>query len=343
MRLVFMGTPDFAVTSLMALAEAGHDIALVVTPPDRPKGRGQKPAPPPVKEKALELGLPVLQPEKLRTPEFHAALAAAKADLLVVVAFRILPASLFPLARHGAVNVHGSLLPRYRGAAPIQWAVINGETVTGVTVFQLDEEVDHGRILGRAETPILPDETAGELFGRLAVLGRDLLLSTIEGLERGTLQPLEQDHGLATPAPKLKKEDGLLDLSLPVPVLHNRIRGMNPYPIAFAYLKREKGSAEAAGASPFLRIHKSRLLPKGDRAPGPGSAEEGASQTERLGPVGSLHRLFRDGKNILVLQGTDGLLELVQVQQEGKGKVTGADFWNGNREPEGLFLSGRPG
>src|SRR3954468_22057829 len=168
--LVFMGTPAFAVPTLEALIAKGHHIKLVVTRPDKPKGRGQKLAMPPVKEKALELGLPVAQPVSLKTAEFHELLAAQKADLLVVVAFRILPASLFPLARLGAVNIHGSLLPKYRGAAPIQWAVANGEAETGVTVFQLDAEVDHGGILSQAKTPIGPEETAGELFERLSVM-----------------------------------------------------------------------------------------------------------------------------------------------------------------------------
>src|SRR5262245_20506006 len=159
MRLVFMGTPDFAVPFLESL-HARHQVVLVVTQPDRPKGRGRRLAAPPVKEKALELGLPVLQPEALKTPEFHAAIGAQAADLLVVVALRILPATLFPLARLGAVNVHASLLPKYRGAAPIQWAIANGEKETGVTVFQLDAQVDHGSVLGRETTPIGPEETA---------------------------------------------------------------------------------------------------------------------------------------------------------------------------------------
>src|SRR6188508_1521084 len=158
MRLIFMGTPDFAVPILEALHAGPHTISLVVTQPDRPKGRGRTLAAPPVKEAAQRLGLPVIQPESLKTPEFHEAVRREAADLLVVVAFRILPESLFPLARLGAVNVHGSLLPKYRGAAPIQWAVASGETETGVTIFQLDRQIDHGGILAQARTPIGPEE-----------------------------------------------------------------------------------------------------------------------------------------------------------------------------------------
>ena len=206
-----MGTPAFAVPTLEALIQKGHQVKLVVTQPDKPKGRGQKLAMSPVKEKAMELGLPVAQPASLKTSEFHDLIAEQKADLLVVVAFRILPATLFPLAKFGAVNIHGSLLPKYRGAAPIQWAVAKGETETGVTIFRLDSEIDHGGILAQAKTPIGPDETAGELFERLSVMGRDLLLNTLEDLEADRIAPQEQDHGKASPAPKLKKEDGRLD------------------------------------------------------------------------------------------------------------------------------------
>jgi methionyl-tRNA formyltransferase len=232
LNLVFMGTPAFAVPVLESLAKT-HNVSLVVTQPDKPKGRGQKLAAPPVKEAAQALGIPVAQPDSLKTPEFHDLIAAQKADLLVIVAFRILPATLFPLARLGAVNIHGSLLPKYRGAAPIQWSVANGDSETGVTIFKLDAEVDHGGILAQAKTPIGEEETAGELFDRLSVMGRDLLLETLDALEAGKAAPREQDHALASPAPKIRKEDGRIDWKLPARTIHARVRGFNPAPGCF--------------------------------------------------------------------------------------------------------------
>src|SRR5215217_1071854 len=223
LNLVFMGTPEFAVPVLEAL-HAAHRVSLVVTQPDKPKGRGQQLASPPVKLKAEALGIPVAQPVSLKTPEFHDLIAEQKADLLVVVAFRILPASLFPLARLGAVNIHGSLLPKYRGAAPIQWAVAHGDAETGVTIFQLDAEVDHGRVLAQAVTPIGPEETSGELFERLSAMGRDLLMKTLADLEAGRARPQEQDHTLASPAPKIHKEDGAIDWSRSAQEIHDRVR-----------------------------------------------------------------------------------------------------------------------
>jgi methionyl-tRNA formyltransferase len=302
MRLIFMGTPDFAVTFLAALHAGRHEIALVVTQPDRPKGRGRSLAMPPVKEKALALGLPVAQPESLKTPEFHELVRAQNADLLVVVAFRILPASLFPLARHGAVNVHGSLLPKYRGAAPIQWAVAQGETETGVTVFQLDAQIDHGRILGRAKTPIGAEETAGELFLRLRDLGRDLLLRVLDDLEAGRASPEEQAHAQSSPAPKLKKEDGRLDWTLPASVLHARIRAFNPYPICYA--------TTASGR--VLRIHAARVV-AGGGAPGEARISE------------DRHPVVAAG---------EGALKLIEVQWEGRPKVTGPELINGLQPAE---------
>jgi len=293
-----MGTPAFAAPVLEALSHA-HRVKLVVTRPDEPKGRGLKLTPTPVKEKALALGLPVAQPVALKDPAFQDLIAAQKADILVVVAFRILPAALFPLARLGALNIHGSLLPKYRGAAPIQWAIAQGEKETGVTIFRLDAEIDHGEILARSKTPIGPEETAGELFARLSVMGRDLLLETLAQLEAGTALPVPQDHTLATPAPKLKKEDGLLNWKHSAQTLHDRIRAFNPYPICYT---RDTESGRV------LRIHRSRMRP--------GQSESGKMIVE------SGHPCIGTG---------DGLLELVEVQWEGGPKVSGVDFINGLR------------
>jgi methionyl-tRNA formyltransferase len=297
LNLVFMGTPAFAVPVMESLA-ARHKVSLVVTQPDKPKGRGQQLASSPVKLKALELGIPVAQPASLKTPGFHDLIAAQKADLLVVVAFRILPQSLFPLARHGAVNIHGSLLPKYRGAAPIQWAVANGDAETGVTIFRLDAEIDHGGVLAQATTPIGPEETAGELFERLSAMGRDLLLKVLEDLEAGKALPQEQDHSLASPAPKLHKEDGRIDWTSSAAVIHNRVRAFNPYPVCFAVTEDGK----------VLRIHRSRVVP-GVGVPGVLAVEGG----EPFVGTGN------------------GRLQLVEVQWEGKPRISGRDLINGLR------------
>jgi methionyl-tRNA formyltransferase len=299
LNLVFMGTPEFAVPVLESLAKA-HRVSLVVTQPDKPKGRGQQMASPPIKLKAQELGIPVAQLVSLKTPEFQDLIAAQNADLLVVVAFRILPATLFPLARLGAVNIHGSLLPKYRGAAPIQWAVANGDTETGVTIFRLDAEIDHGGVLAQVRTPIGPEETAGELFERLSALGRDLLLKVLEDLEAGRINPREQEHALASPAPKLKKEDGRIDWSNSAAAIHARVRGFNPAPGCHA--------VEAGGEGRTLRIHRARVAD--------GVSEPGALSVEQGEPY----------------VGTGaGRLQLVEVQWEGKPRISGRDLVNGLR------------
>jgi len=309
LNLVFMGTPAFAVPVLESLA-ARHNVTLVVTQPDKPKGRGQQLASPPIKLKADELGIPVAQPASLKTPEFHDLIAAQKADLLVVVAFRILPATLFPLARLGAVNIHGSLLPKYRGAAPIQWAVVNGDAESGVTIFRLDAEVDHGEVLAQARTPIGPDETAGELFDRLSIMGRDLLLKTLDDLEAGTTVPREQDHTLASPAPKIHKEDGRIDWSLSAHAIHDRVRGFNPAPGCHTV----EAGADGAPAR-TLRVHRTRVV-----ADAPGSPES-------LAAPGVVEV---EGGEALVTTGA-GRLQLVEVQWEGKPRITGRDLVNGLR------------
>jgi methionyl-tRNA formyltransferase len=309
--LVFMGTPAFAVPTLEALIAQGHRVKLVVTQPDKPKGRGRKPAASPIKEKALELGLPLAQPDSLKTPEFHELIAAQKADLLVVVAFRILPETLFSLTRFGAVNIHGSLLPKYRGAAPIQWAIANGETETGVTIFQLDGAIDHGKILAQGKTPIGSEETAGELFVRLSVLGRELLLKTLNDMEAGRARSLEQNHASATPAPKLNKEDGLIDWTLPAPAIYNRIRAFNPYPICHT------GEIESGR---MLRIHRAKVVPFESKP-------------------GVLHL---DADHFPVIGTGEGSLRLLEVQWEGKPKVSGPDFVNGLRGVEELRFMPKP-
>lgn len=232
MRIVFMGTPDFAVPSLEALLRRGHEIAAVYTQPDKPKGRGHKLLPPPVKVLALEHNIPVCQPTTLRNAEAVETLRAFEPELIVVAAYgKILPPDVLTIPPHGCINVHGSLLPQYRGAAPIQWAVLNGDKISGVTIQRMAEGVDTGDILAKAQTEIDEDETSGELFDRLMMLGAELLIDTIDKLD--TLTPEPQDEALATHAPMLQKEMGAVDWTKPASEVHNLVRGLNPWPAAY--------------------------------------------------------------------------------------------------------------
>ena len=234
MRLVFMGTPDFASASLEALLRSDDPVVGVVTQPDRPKGRGHILTPSPVKLLAQRAQIPLLQPLKMKDPEFLHALAGWKPDLIAVAAFgRILPPVILSLPPHGCINVHGSLLPKYRGAGPIQWAIINGETETGITTMLMDEGMDTGAMLLQEAIPITSDDTASTLSPRLAELGGRLLVETIAQLKAGTLVPLPQDASRATLAPLLKKEDGAIDWALPATALANRVRGLSPWPGAY--------------------------------------------------------------------------------------------------------------
>lgn len=234
MRIVFMGTPDFASASLEALLRSDDSIVGVVTQPDRPKGRGQTLTPSPVKLLAQREQIPLLQPLKMKDPEFFHTLAGWKPDLIAVAAFgRILPPAILSLPPLGCINVHGSLLPKYRGAGPIQWAIINGETETGITTMLMDEGMDTGAMLLREAIPIKPDDTVGTLSPRLAELGGRLLVETIAQLKAGTLVPQPQNASLATSAPLLNKEDGVIDWALPATALANRVRGLSPWPGAY--------------------------------------------------------------------------------------------------------------
>jgi len=240
MRIVFMGTPEFAVPSLEALLKF-EQVVGIVTQPDRPKGRGQVLTPSPVKLIAQRERIPVLQPTKMKDPDFLAALAAWKPELIAVAAFgRILPPAILSLPPKGCINVHGSLLPKYRGAGPIQWAIINGETETGITTMLMDEGMDTGAMLLQERISIAPDDTAGSLSPRLAEVGGRLLVETIAKLNAGTLVLRSQDHGQATMAPLLKKEDGAIEWTLPARAIANRIRGLTPWPGAYTFLKGDR-------------------------------------------------------------------------------------------------------
>lgn len=236
LRIIFMGTPDFAVPSLERLAESGYKPGAVATAPDRPRGRGRRVQPTPVKEAALRLGIEtILQPESVKDPAFAAEVAALHPDVIVVVAFRILPPAVYEVARLGAFNLHGSLLPQYRGAAPIHHAVLNGETKTGVTTFFLKQKVDTGDMILQREMPIGPNDTTGDVHDRMMVLGAEAVVDTIRLIESGDVSSIPQDDTLATPAPKVFRSDAEIDWSLPAGDVHNHIRGMSPVPGAFTH------------------------------------------------------------------------------------------------------------
>ncbi len=306
MRLIFLGTPAFAVPTLERTVAAGHEVLAVVTQPDRPRGRGQNAAPPPVKHAALRLGLPVYQPERVRRPEAVEYLRSLPVDAMVVVGYgQIIPQSIIDLAPLGIINVHGSLLPKYRGAGPIQWAILDGETRTGVTTMRIDAGLDTGDMLLKAETEIEPNETAVELGQRLAVMGAGLLVETLAGLAEGRIVAEKQDNGQATHARLLKKEDGIIDWTRDARAIHNQARGLQPWPGAATTFR---GQA--------LHIWRSRVR------------DGGASGTP--GTLASV-------KPPVVRCGT-GALELVEVQLEGRKRIPAADFANGQRLTENESL-----
>ncbi|HXM43236.1 MAG TPA: methionyl-tRNA formyltransferase [Bryobacteraceae bacterium] len=293
MRVVFLGTPSFAVPTLEALAAAGHDVVCVVTQPDRPRGRGQQITPSPVKAAALRLGLPVYQPERVRRPEALQYLAALAPDAMVVVGYgQIIPQSAIDIPPHGIINVHGSLLPKYRGAGPVQWAIANGETRTGVTTMRIDAGLDTGDMLLRAETEIGPEENAVELGARLAGMGAALLIETLANI--ASIAPQEQDPGLATYAPLLKKDDGLIDWRQPAQAIHNRVRGFQPWPGAYTRFRGRQ-----------LHIWKSRV------------AMTEAGEPGRLLPTP------------LRAACGEGALDLIEVQLEGRKRIAAEAFANG--------------
>jgi methionyl-tRNA formyltransferase len=237
LRIVFMGTPEFACPTLRTLIERGEQVVAVVTQPDRPKGRGQQTLPPPVKLLAQEHGIPVLQPVKVRHPDAIEEIRLLSPDLIVVVAFgQILPKALLEIPARGCINVHASLLPRYRGAAPLNWCIINGETETGVTTMMMDVGLDTGDMLLKSATPIDPDEDTSSLHDRLSRIGAELLAKTLDQLSEGRLVPEKQDDALTCYAPMLKKEDGLIDWGKDAPGIKNLVRGMTPWPGAYSYL-----------------------------------------------------------------------------------------------------------
>ena len=301
-----MGPPDFAVCTLARLAEDGHDICAVYTQPDKPKGRGYTMQPPPVKEEAQRRGIPVFQPLKMKDPAVIDRLRRQNPELIVVVAYgRLLPKEVLELPRFGCVNVHASLLPRYRGAAPIQWAVLNGEEETGVTTMQMAEGLDTGDILLQSKTKIGADETAGELYGRLAEMGAALCAQTVARLQAGEeILPQKQDDSLSNYAPMLTKELSPVDWSRSAEQIHNQVRGLSPWPSASTTLGGKR-----------LKIHAARPVP-GDGTPGEVLCEN----------------------PLRIACGGHGALELLVVQYEGGKRMKTEDFLRGHRIEKGTIL-----
>jgi len=310
MKLVFMGTPEFALPSLNALHQSGHTVLAVVCQPDRPKGRGGRLTPPPVKAMAERFELPILQPTKMKDPIFLGDLRALEPEVIVVVAFgRILPAAILDLPPRGCINVHASLLPKYRGAAPIQWAIINGEQETGVTTMRLDPGMDTGDILLQERMPILPEDTAGSLSARLAERGADLMIRTLKGLESGEILPVPQDHAQATLAPILEKEAGKIDWTQAAVDILNRVRGLSPWPGAYTFYQDERWS-----------IWKAKM---GDPTAG--------------GAPGTILKTGREGISVATSQ---GLLEILELQPANRRRMTAGEFLAGHSVKAGVVLGG---
>jgi methionyl-tRNA formyltransferase len=302
-----MGTPDFAVPSLEALIAAGYPIAAVVTGVDKPRGRGQHLTPTPVKEVALRRSIPLLQPSHVKDPGFASALRACAPDLAVVVAFRILPREVFAIPSRGTFNLHASLLPRYRGAAPINWALMNGDGETGVTTFFLEDAVDTGNMLLQSGLPVGPDDDAGTVHDRLAVLGARLVVETVQRIEAGTIVPLPQDNALASPAPKIFREQCHIHWNAPALQIHNFVRGLSPHPCAWA-MHGER----------LLKIYRTRVTPRVVE-----------------GPPGMLCMSDQS----LAVAAADVMLEIQELQQEGHRRMTASEFLRGYKVALGECLT----
>jgi len=308
MKVVYMGTPDFAVNTLEAIVNAGHEIMLVVTQPDKAKGRGKKVVFTPVKEKALEYGLTVSQPEKVSEESFVANLRQMNPDVIVVVAFgQILPESILNIPKYGCINVHASLLPAYRGAAPIQWAVIDGLAESGVTTMYMEKGLDTGDIILQSTIPLAENETGGSLFDKLAVEGADLLIETLKQLENGLATRTKQDDSKSSYAKMLDKSLSKIDWNLKAFEVHNKIRGLDPWPVALTIFDGKN-----------LKLFRSRLLNK-----------------EFDKPAGSV---FPSKEGIIVVCGDKNAILITEVQLEGKKRMSAIDFSRGNKLTDGTIF-----
>lgn len=309
-RIIYMGTPDFAVAPLEALVNAGCNVVGVVTVPDKPAGRGQKLQSSPVKIYSQEKGLKIMQPEKLKNPEFINEMALLKPDIAVVVAFRMLPESVWSIPKLGTFNLHASLLPQYRGAAPINWAIINGEKKSGVTTFLIDHEIDTGKVIFSSEVEITENETAGELHDKLMVIGAELVLKTVKALAEKTVNPIPQDslgraNPVIKPAPKIFRETCRIDWSKSVQEVHNLIRGLSPYPAAWTEISFDDGNTVQA------KILISRLIEKRHQL------ESGT--------------IVIESKGIMNVACSNGFISIIEIQPAGKKTMKTGDMLNGLR------------
>ena len=311
LRIIFMGTPEFAVSSLQALADGGYNIVGVITVPDKPAGRGRQVQESAVKKYAVEQGLNILQPEKLKNPDFVSELESLKADLQIVVAFRMLPEVVWNMPRLGTFNLHGSLLPQYRGAAPLNWAIINGEKETGVTTFLLSHEIDTGAILFREKIKIGEDDNIGDIHDKLMGIGATLVLKTVDALAEGSYSAVDQEqliaHDTLKPAPKIFKGDCRIDWGNPVEQVRNLIRGLSPYPGAWTEMVDENGK------SLVMKVY---------------AAE--ADFSAKTEPAS----LYSDGKTYLKIACADGWLRITDLQLAGKKRMKTIDFLRGFQKPE---------
>lgn len=307
LRIVYMGTPDFAVESLRRLVEGGYHVVAVITMPDKPAGRGHKIQYSPVKEYALAQGLKLLQPEKLKDESFIEELRALQADLQIVVAFRMLPEVVWNMPRLGTFNLHASLLPQYRGAAPLNWAIINGDTETGITTFFLKHEIDTGEIIQQKRIPILPEDNVGTIHDKLMVMGADMVVETVDAIIAGTISPIDQES-IATeeplrPAPKIFKETCHIDWNKPCNEIHNLVRGLSPYPAAWCEWVSPDGSRLG------VKIFRTSPLPE------TGTSIPGSIRT--------------DGKNFIEIACADGYVRIEELQLAGKKRIATADLLRG--------------
>jgi methionyl-tRNA formyltransferase len=296
MRIVFFGTPDFAIPSLKILNESVHEIVGVVTAPDKPKGRGRKLSFTPVKEYAVENNIEILTPDKLKSKEFEIQLRSLRADLFVIVAFRILPENIFTIPPKGSFNLHGSLLPKYRGAAPIQWAIINGETETGLTTFFLKKKVDTGNIILKEKIKIAPNDNFGTLHDKMSGKGAELVLNTVDLIESNKAEIQEQDDSIATPAPKITKEICRIDWNRSAEQIHNLVRGLSPFPGAYFDFNGKSYKVLAAHPVEDKKLNPSEIL---------------------------------ETKSRIFIGTAENALEILQIQPEGRKRMSSADFLRG--------------
>lgn len=328
MRVIFMGTPDFAVETLMGLIQSQHEVILAVTQPDKPRGRGKEVSASPVKEAALKAGIEVYQPKQIKSPDSVQRLKDLQPDVIVVVAFgQILSKEILDIPKYGCINVHGSLLPKYRGAAPIQWAVLNGDPISGVTTMRMDEGLDTGDIIMKQEIVLEPDETAGSLFDRLQKTGAVLLLETLEALEDGSAVYTPQDEEKATKTRLINKKMGKMDFERPAEELERLVRGMNPWPSAYCNLSGK-----------VLKVWKSAVASKEEEQ----TCMEHQRDYEKEG--GQIHggewigRIVCVTKYHIFAQTGKGILRLDEVQIEGKRRMSCEEFLRGYRVEEGMSL-----